>query len=68
MADPVQRRYAKISAKLPLHKIDACPDDLLNRILWTNRKGSKAPYPQHYVTLVQDDDEEEEVEEHEDKE
>jgi hypothetical protein len=48
-----------------LHKIDACPDDLLNRILWANRKGSKASYPQHYVTLVQDD---EEAEEHEDKE
>lgn len=53
-----------------LHKTNACPDDLLNRILWTNRKGSKAPYPQHYVTLVQDDDEEEgeEAEEHEDEE
>lgn len=71
LADPVQRRYAEISARLPLHKIDACPNDLLNRILWTNRKGSKTPYPAHYVTLVEDDDDEEgefeesETEEHE---
>ncbi len=54
LADPVQKRYAEISAKLPLDKIDACPDDLLNRILWTNRKGSKAPYPARYVSLVKD--------------
>ena len=59
LLDPIQKRYAQISATLPLDKVDACPDDLLNRILWTNRKGSKAPYPSHYISLVQDDDDEE---------
>ena len=65
LLDPIQKRYAQISAKLPLDKADACPDDLLNRILWANRKGSKAPYPAHFVSLVKDeDDDEKEAKEH----
>jgi hypothetical protein len=43
--DPVQRRYAEASARLPLDEIDKCPEDLLNRILWHAQKGSAAPYP-----------------------
>ena len=43
--DPVQRRYALLSAKLPLAEADKCPEDLLNHILWNARKGSHAPYP-----------------------
>ncbi|RYX86649.1 phosphoesterase [bacterium] len=42
--DPLRRRYALLSAKLPLKEADKCPEDLLNRILWNARKGS-APYP-----------------------
>jgi hypothetical protein len=43
--DRVQRRYARLSATLPLKKIDQCDEDLLNRILWHAQKGGKAPYP-----------------------
>lgn len=57
MRDPVQRRYALLSAALPLDKADQCPDDLLNRILWANRKGSRAPYPARFAGV--DDDEKE---------
>ncbi len=42
--DPLRRRYALLSAKLPLKEADQCPEDLLNHILWNARKGS-APYP-----------------------
>jgi YVTN family beta-propeller protein len=45
ITDPVQRRYAEISARLPLDEVDKCPEDLLNRILWHAQKGSAAPYP-----------------------
>jgi Phosphoesterase family len=53
--DPVQRHFAKVSARLPLDKPDECPDALLNRILWNAQKGSKVPYPAWAVT-EQDDD------------
>lgn len=43
--DPLQRKYAIASAKLPLEDADECPEDLLNRILWHAQKGSQAPYP-----------------------
>ncbi|BCM89014.1 hypothetical protein IAD21_00856 [Abditibacteriota bacterium] len=42
--DPLRRKYALISATLPLKEADKCPEDLLNRILWNARKGS-TPYP-----------------------
>jgi len=57
LRDRLQRRYALLSAKLPLQAPDQCPDDLLNRILWTNRKGSRAPYPIHFVEADADEDE-----------
>jgi YVTN family beta-propeller protein len=43
--DPVQRKYAIASSKLPLQDADECPEDLLNRILWHAQKGSEMPYP-----------------------
>jgi YVTN family beta-propeller protein len=43
--DPVQRHYAQLSARLPLDKVDQCPEDVLNRILWHAQKGGAAPYP-----------------------
>jgi hypothetical protein len=43
--DPVQRKYAVASAKLPLQDADECPEDVLNRILWHAQKGSETPYP-----------------------
>lgn len=50
--DPVQRHYAQMSATLPLEKADACPEDLLNRILWHAQKGSHALYPAWALTHV----------------
>jgi YVTN family beta-propeller protein len=49
IADPVQRRYAQLSAKLPLERVDQCPEELLNRILWHAQKGSSAPFPKWAV-------------------
>ena len=45
ISDPLLRRYAKISAKLPLSAPDRCPDDLLNHIIWCAMKGPQTPYP-----------------------
>ena len=39
ISDPIMRRYARLSAKLPLEQADRCPEDLLNRILWHAMKG-----------------------------
>jgi YVTN family beta-propeller protein len=45
IADPLLRKLALASARLPLDKVDQCPEDLLNRILWHDMKGSQTPYP-----------------------
>jgi DNA-binding beta-propeller fold protein YncE len=54
--DPVQRRNAFVSARLPLQKPDACPEDTLNRILWHAMKGGTTAYPQWAITPGADDD------------
>jgi YVTN family beta-propeller protein len=56
IADPLLRRQAAQSARLDFRRVDACPEDVLNRILWHAVKGSAAPYPSWAVTLVDDDD------------
>ena len=56
IADSLLRRNAHVSARLNFRRIDACPEDTLNRILWHAVKGSSAPYPSWAVTLVPDDD------------
>jgi YVTN family beta-propeller protein len=56
IADSLLRRNAQISASLNFMKIDACPEDTLNRILWHAIKGSNSPYPLWAVTLVPEDD------------
>ena len=43
-------------ARLPLDKIDACPEDVFTRILWAAMKGPDVPYPTWAVTQVEDDD------------
>ncbi|MFO1477768.1 MAG: bifunctional YncE family protein/alkaline phosphatase family protein [Verrucomicrobiota bacterium] len=55
ISDPLLRRQALASAKLPLEKPDQCSEDLLNRILWHAMKGSGAPYPEWAVRAVDDD-------------
>ena len=56
IADALLRRNALLSARLNFRKVDACPEDVLNRILWHAVKGSAAPYPGWAVTAVPDDD------------
>jgi hypothetical protein len=48
--DPVRKRFAIASTKLPLDDADECPEDLFNRILWNAQKGSDAEYPAWAVT------------------
>ncbi len=56
IADARLRRRAVQSARLNFRRIDACPEDTLNRILWHAVKGPDAPYPAWAVTLVDEDD------------
>ncbi len=54
--DPLLRKHAVASAKLNFKKPDACPEDLLNRILWHAMNGSAAPYPEWAITRGADAD------------
>jgi len=54
--DPLLRKYAYASARLPFEEADKCPEDTLNRILWHALKGSQTPYPTWAVSEVRDDD------------
>ena len=56
ISDALLRQHATASARLPLEKIDACPEDVLNRILWHAMKGSQAAYPAWAVKRVADND------------
>jgi YVTN family beta-propeller protein len=56
ISDATMRKHAQVSARLPLHKVDACPEDVFNRILWAAMKGPSEPYPTWAVTLGEDDD------------
>jgi hypothetical protein len=54
--DPIRRNFAMVSASLPLHKMDACPEDTLNRILWNAMRGSQALYPAWALSHVSGND------------
>ena len=54
--DPIQRKYALTSSRLPLDEIDKAPEDIFNRVLWHAQKGSSAPYPIWAVTPMKDRD------------
>jgi YVTN family beta-propeller protein len=56
LRDPLLKKNAIISAKLNFRKIDACPEDTLNRILWHAQMGSAAPYPEWAITTGAEDD------------
>jgi DNA-binding beta-propeller fold protein YncE len=56
IADPLLRRHAAQSARLNFKRVDACPEDVLNRILWHAVKGSSVPYPAWAVRARLDDD------------
>ncbi len=55
-SDPLLRKNAYASARLPLGQPDRCPEDSLNRILWHAMKGPHVPYPEWAVRTQQDDD------------
>ena len=55
ISDPLLRKDAYVSSRLPFDKEDQCPDDVLNRILWRAAKGSGVPYPDWAVKVVDDD-------------
>jgi YVTN family beta-propeller protein len=55
ISDPTMRHFASVSGTLPLHKIDACPEDVLNRILWHAQRGPHAMYPAWALTHVSED-------------
>jgi YVTN family beta-propeller protein len=55
VSDPLQRKQAYASARLPLEKPDQCSEDQLNRILWHAMKGSQIPYPAWAVRATDDD-------------
>lgn len=59
VSDPLLRRHALQSAKLNFRKIDACPEDVLNRILWHAAKGSRAQYPEWAITPGAEEEEDE---------
>lgn len=54
IADLRLRRDALVSAKLPLHAPDLCPENVFNRILWHARKGTRTPYPQWAVCQTEE--------------
>jgi hypothetical protein len=43
--DPIQRKDAVASNRLPLDEVDEAPEDAFNRILWRAQKGSSVAYP-----------------------
>jgi YVTN family beta-propeller protein len=55
VSDARLRRDAYASARLPLEKADACPDDVLNQILWRAMKGPQAPYPAPVIKVADTD-------------
>jgi len=50
------RKDAIKSARLPLDKVDQCPEDMLNHILWHAMKDPDEPYPQWAIAVDTDDD------------
>lgn len=56
IADRLLKKNAVLSARLNFQRIDACPETVLNRIIWHSVRGSNQPYPEWAVSLIQDDD------------
>jgi YVTN family beta-propeller protein len=55
ISDPLLRKDASVSARLPLQKADQCPEALLNHILWRATKGTREPYPDWAAKGADDD-------------
>jgi len=54
--DKLLRSLALASARLDFSKVDACPEDTLNRILWHAVRGSAAPFPAWAISSRPGDD------------
>ena len=50
--DPIQKKDALASNRMPLNEVDEAPEDAFNRILWRAQKGSAAPYPAWAVSSI----------------
>jgi hypothetical protein len=48
--DPLLRHLAALSERLNFKRVDACPEGILNRILWHAAKGSTVPFPAWAIT------------------
>jgi hypothetical protein len=48
--DPILKKDAIVSNRLPLDEVDEAPEDIFNRILWRAQKGTAEPYPIWAVT------------------
>ena len=55
ISNPLLRKDAYVSVRLPLEREDQCPEDLFNHILWRAAKGPQTPYPTWAVKIVDDD-------------
>jgi hypothetical protein len=54
--DPLLRELAVLSDRLDFKRVDACPEGILNRILWHAAKGSGIPFPKWATTTAGKDD------------
>jgi len=55
ISNPLLRKDAYISRRLPLAKEDQCPENLFNHILWRAAKGPQVLYPAWAVKSTNDD-------------
>jgi hypothetical protein len=56
IADPLLRKHALQSARLNFKQVDACPEKVLNHILWHAMKGSGEPYPEWAARVAAKED------------
>jgi hypothetical protein len=54
--DPLLRSLAALSEQLDFKRVDACPESILNRILWHAAKGSGIPFPKWATTTLGKED------------
>jgi hypothetical protein len=45
LRDGLLKEDALVSAQLPFDRLDACPEGVLNAILWRSAKGAATPFP-----------------------
>ena len=55
IGDVLLRRNAENSARRDFTRVDAYPENILNRILWHAVRGSGAPYPAWAVSAERED-------------